>query len=275
MKKNNINVFLYYYRYLIFLIFRVYHLLFKPGKKPVVIDHVSIYIENNKTKLMNTFKITDKLQNIEDSFYNKKVLQELLADENNTLEKTWKTRILFESTPRGNVIMHYNVYKQGFSYYSDSNSIPYNILNAVAMKYVTVFNCRDFFMDNHVLDNEKESPLIKILVDEEVNEEKKEVKKVNDAVKQNGPFAKFKNYQDNSTKNVKKSDDLDKKDYNRNRFINLGKIINFKFTQPVDVRKNKLNGFHSKLLDGVISENKLQKQVMSYSDFKRLNQLTK
>jgi hypothetical protein len=36
---------------------------------------------------------------------------------NNNLEKKWKSRVLFESTPRGNIIMMYDTYVEAFVYY--------------------------------------------------------------------------------------------------------------------------------------------------------------
>jgi hypothetical protein len=63
-----------------------------------------------------------------------------------TIEKKWKSRILFENTPQGSVIMYYDVYKNGFAYYSNNILMDY-FLNAIAMKYVVIFKCRDFFLD--------------------------------------------------------------------------------------------------------------------------------
>jgi hypothetical protein len=73
-----------------------------------------------------------------------------------TIEKKWKSRILLASTPRGNVYMHYDIYKGAFAYYSDTN-LPYLIANAVAARYVIVFACRDLFLDESVLG--RRSPL--------------------------------------------------------------------------------------------------------------------
>jgi hypothetical protein len=67
-----------------------------------------------------------------------------------TIEKKWKSRILIASTPRGNVYMHYDIYKGAFAYYSDTN-LPYVIASAVAARYVIVFACRDLFLDESVL----------------------------------------------------------------------------------------------------------------------------
>jgi hypothetical protein len=237
-------------------------------KKLIIKDPIAIYIETNKNKILSSFAIDNMNNNIEKIFYNKKELLGILANQNNELEKLWKTRILFENTPRGNIIMHYDAYKQGFAYYSDTNGIPYNILNAVAMKYVITYQCRDLFMDNEYV---KESPLINIYLEYEKSNEKKDDKK--DEKKElktsDAPFAKLKNYrltQSDKTTPTKETK-LPEKEYNRNTFINLGRISNFNFLQK-QPKKNTLNGFRSKLLDGVESESSLQNEVMSYSKYK-------
>jgi hypothetical protein len=245
-------------------------------EKPLIIkDPIAIYIDNNKNKILNSFAIDNMNNNVEKIFYNKKELLEILANQNNELEKIWKTRILFENTPRGNIIMHYDAYKQGFAYYSDTNGIPYNILNAVAMKYVITYQCRDLFMDNEYV---KDSPLINIYLEYEKSNEKKDDKKEDKSAIKNSdaPFAKLKNYKLNQSDKIKPTEEkkTPEKEYNRNTFINLGRICNFNFLQK-QPKKNKLNGFRSKLLDGVESESILQDEVMSYSKYKELLKMKK
>jgi len=267
--------FTYCYRWTIYFLFMMYKRVF-PKQEIIVIDPIKSYIENNKNKLICSFNIENMNKNIEKIFYDKKELLEILVDQNNELEKIWKTRILLENTPRGNIIMHYDAYKQGFAYYSDINGIPYNILNAVAMKYVIHFQCRDLFMDNEYVDEQKESPLIKLYLEYEKNNEKKEEtnKNKNDVInQQDAPFAKLKNYKSKTTETKDNSKDEKEKtvekEFNRNIFINQGRISNFKFLQ-ISPKKNKLNGFRSKLLEGVESESSLQDEVMSYSKYKEL-----
>jgi len=238
-----------------------------------MIDPVTKYLETNKNKLLESFKLADMNKNVEKVFYNKKELQEILVNQNNELEKIWKTRILFENTPRGNIIMHYDVYKQGFAYYCDTNGIPYNILNSVAMKYVTLFQCRDLFMDNEYLENEKEPPLIKLYLEQEKESKKESLEKPLPKL-DTSAFAKLKNYNkkaDDKTddKKVDKINEKPEKEYNRNIFINQGRICNFNFLNK-PVKKSKLNGFYSSLLDGVSSEGEVQHHVMNYSKYKEL-----
>lgn len=270
--KNPIVFFLtYLYRWFIYYVYYTYYKLF-PIKTIQIASPTEKFIEKNKKKFMNSFQCLRNLNsNIEPVFYNRKDLQKILVDTNNELEKIWRTRILIENTPRGNIIMHYDVYKNGFAYYSDMTGIPYYILNVVAMKYVMVYNCRDFYMDNENLDEEKESPLIKLYLEQgkENNEiEKKILPKLD-----NSAFAKLKNYQleqesDNKSNEVNENKKPEK-EYSRNIFINLGKITNFKLLQKAE-KKNKLNGFYSKLLDGVCSESELQNQVIDYRKFKEM-----
>ena len=193
-------------------------------------------------------------QNIDPVFYDRKELSKVLETNNNVLECAWKARILYESTPRGNIVMFYDVYKDGFSYYSDQTGIPYKVLNAVAMKYVIMFRCRDFFMDETI----SSSPFIKYNKDDE----KKEQDKKNEVMKQlssnqNLPFVKFKNRQSTTqpsemvgttcvphlSQQQSSLTNTNCKEYVNNRFIYKGKMNNWsplqkpppKKTQPTDV----------------------------------------
>jgi len=279
-----IYFFTYCYRWTLYFLFMLHNHIY-PKQPLITVDPIKNYIDSNKNKLLTSYSIENMNKNIDKIFYDKKELLEILVDQNNELEKLWKSRILFENTPRGNIIMYYDAFKQGFAYYSDMTGIPYNILNAVAMRYVILYRCRDFFVDTEYVDEQKESPLIKLYLEYEKSLEKKS--EPDDNIKKtDGPFAKLKNYkvnpvdtltkkEDNKVKsenNKVKSDDVKKtpeKEYNRNIFLQLGKISNFNILQK-QPKKNKLNGFRSKLLDGVESESNLQNEVMSYSKYKEL-----
>ena len=135
--------------------------------------------------------------NIPPIFYNKAEFAEFIEDKND-LEREWKTRVIFENTPRGNIIMHYDIYKGGFAYYSDMQGIPYAVLNAAAMKYARIFRCRDFF----------------------IHTEKKPIK-IEMKLPKTAAFAKLKNY----TVTVEP-------ETVQNKFIFLGKIANYNLLQP-------------------------------------------
>ena len=197
------------------------------------------YDDNKKNK-----NIKSKLNsNIDAAFYDKKTFYEILANELNDIEKKWKINVLYEPTPRGNIFMHYDVYKQGFAYYSDQQTIPYSILNAVAMKYCITFLCCDFFMDEKTMmdavsndetsatkelgiNNESQpvisvtwmTPLAKVFFEDEVpsaNETMKENTDNRNNIKtmlKNAPFAKLKNYKMmDSTPKTKDGDNTNKK----------------------------------------------------------------
>lgn len=250
----------------------------KEIEKPVlkvetIKDITEKYVEKHKTKFLKTFdaeypnKITMNF-NIDTVYYSKKQFQEMLKDVNNPLEKEWKKRILFETTPRGNIIMFYDSYKLGFAYYCDQ-SLPYDIINAVAMKYVVVFQCQEFFMDEHIVPENKPSPLLKLFEEdksekplEETKNEKGDIEKM-----KSGPFAKFKNYNKVSSKVSENKKGLEKQK-ERNRFINLGKICNFKLLQsPPKKKTNPV--FESQLANDLFENSSVQKQVFSYRDFKK------
>lgn len=175
------------------------------------INPTDLFVETRQKKLLDSYSVCNSNYffsgNIHSCFYSKKDLDSELSHSDNSLEKEWKTRILIDNTPRGNIIMFYDVYKNGFSYYSDDNNVPYRILNAVAMKYVLMFCCRDFFVDETCVPVDHLSPLIKVFFKNEKENEsnstydrpaKKDQGLVTTAEKnidvKNGPFAKFKNY---------------------------------------------------------------------------------
>jgi len=237
-----------------FLFSRIYHAwtnLFKKKQiKLPVVDPIIDYVEKQQAMLTRCADKTLLNQNIDPVFYSKKDFQFMLCDSKNRHETLWKTRILFASTPRGNIIMYYDVYKLGFAYYSDTQSIPYSILNATAMKYVRQFQCLDFFMDDRVFPEFHVSPLISILLAEEkkTTENKNETSK--NVVPKQGPFAKLKTY------GKKTGDESDTKStegvappkiYTTNRFICLGKIYNFKLLQPLESKKIVVKEYTSKM----------------------------
>lgn len=237
----------YFFNIILYSIFIAYHriiqfisTLFK--KKIEYINPEKIYY----SKIIDKFQKTDENNhNIDSLFFDKNEFNEFMKTQNNAIESIWKTRILLESTPRGNIIMFYDAYKLGFSYYCDQNVVSYDILNTVAMKYVMTYHCYSFFIDELILPG-KENPLIMHYL-----EDKKESKK-------SDSFIKLKKYIYET-----KNSSIGEKEAMKNKFIYLGNIRNFKITQSIP-KKNTINHFNSKLLDGISSN-------MSYNEFKLLN----
>jgi hypothetical protein len=241
------------YKNLLFYVFPIYHVLSSQWMKyvfpsriqvvPKVVDPVVEYMETQKAMLLACSDKTTKNENVDPVFYNKRDYQFLLMDSKNRYETLWKTRILFASTPRGNIIMYYDVYKLGFAYYCDSQSIPYPLLNAVAMKYVRQFRCLDFFMDDQAL---PASPLISILLTEE-----KKAGSGSAADPIDGPFAKLKTYSKTSKKIGEHSNTGTEptKEGTTNRFLCQGKIHNFKLLQTPKVKSAMVKDCASKLFE--------------------------
>ena len=274
---------------------------------PIVVSPTDAYVEKQTARFLKTY--SESLLSVEEStfsgprreeteerlvgkcidynsaidpvFYSRKELTELLKDEDNVLEPKWRAKILFESTPRGNIIMHYDAFKQGFAYYADQTGIPYSILNAVAMKYVRFFRCRDFFIDEHVLPENAPSGITTrhATYDREEKEKKRALRTETEKEKgggvnvaSNSAFAKFKSYNSVSAKangyTPKSSENVASKSKEEqtaapkltNKHISLGKTSNFSFLQK-PVRK-RLPTVESALLP---------KPRLSYAEYKRLS----
>jgi len=253
------QIFRYFYYYCLFKLtqfLRYLHIIAPLVVKAKVKTDIEIYEDSYKPKFLGTYtgtavgatedKIEEYNSNIDPVFYSTKKYTELLKDENNALEKQWRTRILYETTPRGNIALYYDVFKQAFSYYSDQ-SISYPILNVAAMKYCLAFRCRDFFMDENIIPEGSVSALLELTRAEEIAEiakNKKTVKEMLPDIK-NANFAKFKNYS-NKVKDESKdlTKDESKSQYKPNeaeksinRFLYLGKMINFSFIQKIPQKK--------------------------------------
>jgi hypothetical protein len=249
----------------------------KPITPPVAIKSpMETYIERNLTRFLKTYESTEKYsENIDDGFYEKNRLKQMLIQANNPLEIEWKRRILYETTPRGNIMMHYDPYKLGFVYYSDTNIMNVLLLNAAAMKYCISYRCRDFFVDNGVTPENRHSVLIPIHFIEPPAQQKATDKSSTQKL-DNSAFAKFKNY----SKQTEESHPNKKvtiisptgptpKDVCKNRFIYMGKISNMNVLQPIKKYTNTINGFKSQHLDNLKGETQLQQRVLSYKDFKQ------
>jgi hypothetical protein len=248
------------------------------------------YIKLQTSKFLQSYENlnTDTFStNIEKCFYDTKLHALAIEYADNELEKTWKRRIMFENTPRGNIIMHYDAYKHGFVYYSDNSNIPYYVINAAVMRYVLMFRCRDFFIDDKITPENMHSPLLTIHNKPDTPPPPLETttmtitdtKPREPAVLKSSAFAKLKSYNtvsgklntDNSNKPPEgnKSESEEKK-YTRNKIIYSGKISNFTLLQTPKVVKRV--AFSSDLLDGLKSNSDAQNRVFNYRDFKKLKE---
>jgi hypothetical protein len=161
---------------------------------------LELFFSSRKAKFLQCFERTKESanENIDSLFYYRKEYEVAMKITNHPIETAWKRRIMMDTTPRGNIMMYYDAYKHGFAYYADS-TIPYLFLNASAMKYVALYQCRDFFLDEQHTPNHTPSPISAMMDAEEKEEmQKKRVLAKKTGMAQDiksGPFAKLKNYQ--------------------------------------------------------------------------------
>ena len=245
-----------------------------PYNKVIIptIDITKEYNSKHTKEFLKTYKQSnnDMNSNIDKVFYFKEDYTKTMRDVNNELEVKWKQKTLIEQTPKGNIIMFYDTYKQGFSYYSDSQPISYAVLNAVAMKYVRIYRCRDFFVDDETTPENEPSPFIQIHMVEKKKTKDSDKNSSGKSMFKDAPFAKLKNYKKEKRPDKKDTDAEPSKPervFYRNKFISLGPVRNYSIIQPIK-KQNKLNGFKTNLLSGVVSESKLQNEVMNYKDYK-------
>jgi len=268
---------------LLFFYYIYYHYYRNVIEAEEIIDPITEYINNNKKSFLKTYENNKNMsENIEPLFYNKKDYTTFMKTEHNEIETAWKTRILYENTPKGSIVMFYDAYKQAFTYYTDHTSMPITILNAVAMKYVTRFFCRDFYYDEQTLKVKKEkeekeekeeeeefilntyiSPLIKIHNEKEETDETKKLKNLLNTA----PFARLKSNKTigDNDKNIKKKKVV--KDVNVNKFVSLGKMYNFHILQKKISQANPNNNTNYNDMFSTSKANIISTK-MSYKDFK-------
>jgi len=234
-------LYIYYVHFIAFLL-RIYNYLFLKTSLPIKeIDETLVFTEKQKQIFFDTFfdfenktiKNKDKWnENIDSKCYSIDFLQDLTFVENNEYELQWKRRLLQLTTPRGNIIMYYDFYKQAFAYVSDQQ-MPYIVLNACAMKYVRVFRCFDFFIDVNILPFDLISPFS--IIQEEID--KKEREKITEKKKEKGilfdntafikPILKKKENEMPNNSSI-----ILKRDY-RNNFRYLGKMSNLSLLMKI------------------------------------------
>lgn len=155
-------------------------------------------------------------------------------------EEVWKTRVLFEYIPsRGSsLIMYYDVYREGFAYYCDLQSIPYDVLNEIARKYVVLFDCVRFFagaVTTAAIPKEAASN------DSVVAEENISLSKLRNAsYKVNTIAGRFSTGGGGGGSNAPASiaeGEATEVESKKNKFIRIGKVIDFQFLKKPPVAK--------------------------------------
>lgn len=176
----------------------------------------------------HTWKSSTPSTTINDVFYNLPEYKKIVSVPKNDLELSWSRRVLLEQTPYGVVAMYYDAYKLAFSYFCDQRSVSYNVLNAVAMKYVRRFCCLNLFVDETVWN----SPLLDVWKEAEKKEEEEKRGKKKDLgldFLKDAPFVSKKNPKPASTTAVVSSSSKEE-EKNKNRFVYIGNL-QMHFTQ--------------------------------------------
>lgn len=197
--------------------------------------------------------------------------------------------ILFESTPRGNVIIYFNKDDEQFHYYSD-NGLPFHIIDSVLQKYVVTFHCTHLYHTSRFGERVEESNVIEnpngnnasVSINSNSNGNKTKNKYAN-------VYAKLKNYNKtnngdvnkentnvsnktthkNNKDNNKSNNKSNKKDIDDKTFVmyhklkHCGKLRDFDFKNF----KTNMNKQESKLDENKREINKVKS--ISYKDFKR------
>lgn len=152
-----------------------------------------------------------------------------------------KNKIIYETTPKGNVVMYYHFNEKekdasSFHYYCDDRSIQFNYLDTVARKYVTTYNCPELYL---YLKNEIKKGVdhIKAEIEKEKQDAERTKEETEKAKKEASVFASFKNY--------KKPDAPEKKVrrllVGKNRYTRLGNIEDWNITQQPKTETNVKN----------------------------------
>ena len=197
-----------------------------------------------------------------------------------------KNCIIMEKTPLGNVIMCYDADREAFKYYTD-NTIPYRMLETVGRKYVCTYHCKSIYVDmkevlkdaeekfnqEELLEKEKEKE--KEMELEKQKEEEERLKQENGSTKgepeKKNVFAKFKKYNDTSSKGPSSQVPMPPQPQQptatsnkkmilkekANHYTCEGKIVNYSIIKKVDRKE----------VD--------KKYALTFADYKRMMQETK
>jgi len=199
-------------------------------------EKINSYHEKQKNYMLSFSRPS---KNISYYFYDELRFKNISMEEMERIKGYWKQRILIEPLPNhpSSIIMFYNPEKLAFSYYSDTIISSYNLLNAVAMKYTTLFFCQDFFVDESITDK---SRLLNILREEFIfdpnqkNNQSESIKKEpNEALRiiqeNNSLFKKLKVNINTSNRIRELNEDKQVQDVIKckNRFVYLGRVRDF------------------------------------------------
>lgn len=225
------------------VIFYIKDKITPPSKPPPRTEPEFEELYKKDINFYKTMTAADANTNIDPTLYDFTLRKTLFVEENNPTEKQWRSRVLFENTYRGNIIMYYDAFRMTFSYYSDEQIVPYKALHHAAMKYVVRFRCRNFFID---METFPDNPMIEVLRKED-DSLKTKVKmnhgpttenkpKPQDNKQNNAVFARLKNYSDAPNDKNKQQQNKPKHLFS-NKFVRIGKMCEFNILQKPPSKK--------------------------------------
>jgi len=167
--------------------------------------------------------------------------------------KGMKNNALYETTPKGKVIMYYDFEKESFVYYCDTKDIPYLYLETVARKYALTYNCKKIVVDiKKEMENAKQSNV------KQTNVKQSNVKQTNvnqtnttksnlstiyentsSTKKANDMFASFKSYNRKGTGGSKSMNKNFVLRQNANRYSYNGKVSQYPILKTYDYKIEK------------------------------------
>lgn len=185
-------------------------------------------VSNEKKEIPYSYKYYEKFEKMSVNELSEEYIKSLLNN------------VLFESTPKGNVIMYYDYTTESFIYYCDV-TLSFKYLETVVRKYAIIFNCKKL-----VVDSEKQIKNATIKYNElisNVNIKNTDNKVANNIVVHNSDssiFASFKSYNrkgSGGSKNLKKKYIVCEL---ANRYSFRGKIDNYNFLKKNEYKNENI-----------------------------------
>tara|TARA_B100001250_G_scaffold61561_1_gene48104 strand:+ start:200 stop:1318 length:1119 start_codon:yes stop_codon:yes gene_type:complete len=251
-------------------------------EKDEEVDYEYKYIDDYQTrfeKIKNNETTDEHDEHDEhDEEYSERVKKEL--------ENKLNNKKIHEITPRGDVIMYYDVGLESFVYYCNDKQIPYKYLETVARKYSLDNDCLEIFVNMYEelkkgIERQKEAKIKKCIEDKEKDKEKQASVKTD-------VFANFKQYNQKNPKEMIKQRKYITKE-NANRYSYRGTISDGEKLRIEDPKKKDtllppneetlgrtqtvpepLTMDSVKKLTHRVKEAKTNPKKLSFADFKRM-----
>ena len=165
------------------------------------------------------------------------------AENTKNKDSDFKNCIVLSNTPKGLVYMRYHKEDEGFEYWADT-TIDYKYLETVARKYVTVFSCRDLYIQRFALLKEKLVNLKEqIKENKKREEEKQDHEEEEDEAETDDVFASFKSYNQSTNDKVQKEKaEITRNDVvcdKANKYLHRGKVEEAMFGEKPEKVKKK------------------------------------